>query len=87
MFNALVTTMTLIALGFVVAWWLRPEYVIGWRRLSINLFDGVGSLASMSGRNLGNEFWFMKYCGAVQLDEGSARGTECPANRETESLS
>jgi len=25
MFNALVTTMTLIALGFVVAWWLRPD--------------------------------------------------------------
>jgi hypothetical protein len=25
MFNVLVTTMTLIALGFVVAWWLRPE--------------------------------------------------------------
>ena len=25
MFNALVTAMTLIALGFVVAWWLRPD--------------------------------------------------------------
>jgi hypothetical protein len=25
MFNALVTTMTLIALGFVVAWWLRRD--------------------------------------------------------------
>jgi hypothetical protein len=33
----------------------------------------------MSGRNLENEFWFMKYCRAVQLDEGSAWGTECPA--------
>jgi len=25
MFNVLVTTMTLIALGFVVAWWLRRD--------------------------------------------------------------
>jgi hypothetical protein len=25
MFNALVTAMTLIALAFVVAWWLRPD--------------------------------------------------------------
>jgi hypothetical protein len=25
MFNVLVTTMTVIALGFVVAWWLRPD--------------------------------------------------------------
>jgi hypothetical protein len=25
MFNLLVTTMTLIALGFVVAWWLRQD--------------------------------------------------------------
>jgi hypothetical protein len=25
MFNALVMTMTLIVLGFVVAWWLRPD--------------------------------------------------------------
>jgi len=29
MFNALVTMMTLIALGFVVAWWLRPD-IRGW---------------------------------------------------------
>ena len=25
MFNILVATMTIIALGFVVAWWLRPD--------------------------------------------------------------
>jgi hypothetical protein len=25
MFSILVATMTVIALGFVVAWWLRPE--------------------------------------------------------------
>jgi hypothetical protein len=25
MFNTFVTIMTLIALGFVVAWWLRPD--------------------------------------------------------------
>jgi hypothetical protein len=25
MFNALVTTMTLIAIGFFVAWWLRAD--------------------------------------------------------------
>ena len=47
MFDALVTTMTLIALGFVVAWWLRPDIRDWMEALNVNLFAGVGSAVEM----------------------------------------
>jgi hypothetical protein len=51
MFNGLVITMTLIAFGFVLAWWVRPDIRDWMEALSINLFDGVGSADAIGERS------------------------------------
>src|SRR3989442_12537499 len=66
MFNALVTTMTLIALGFVVAWWLRPDIrdLMEATKYHINLFDGVGSA---DGIGVGRRFRSPHECGCCPI--------------------